>query len=41
MKSKIWKHIIYSIIIYDENTMEVGNKNTQYNAGKMKHAIIT
>jgi hypothetical protein len=28
-------------MIYDENAMEIGNKNTQYNVRKIKHAIIT
>jgi transcriptional regulator of met regulon len=42
MKSKRWKHIRnYSIIIYNENAMEIGNKDTQYNVRKMKHATIT
>jgi len=42
MKTKRWKHIRnYSIIIYDENAMEIGNKDTQYNVRKMKHATIT
>jgi hypothetical protein len=42
MKTKRWKHIRnYSILIYDENAMEIGNKITQYNVRKMKHAIIT
>ena len=42
MKSKRWKHIRnYSIIIYNENAMEIGNKNTQFNVRKMKHASIT
>jgi hypothetical protein len=46
MKTKRWKHIRnYSIIIYDENPMEIGNKETiQYKCiyvRKMKHAIKT
>jgi hypothetical protein len=41
-KKKIKTHTRhYSIIIYDENAMEIGNKNTQYNVRKIKHAIIT
>jgi hypothetical protein len=31
----------YSIIIYDENAMEIGNKDTQYNVSKKNHATIT
>ena len=43
MKKKKIKAYIkhYSIIIYDKNAMEIGNKITQYNVRKMKHAIIT
>ena len=44
MKTKRRKQIRnYSIIVYDENAMEIGNKNTQYHiyVRKMKHAIIT
>ena len=42
MKTKRWKQIRnYSIIVYDENAMEIGNKDTQNNVRKMKHAIIT
>ena len=38
MKTKRWKHIRnYSIIIYDENAMEIGNKDTQYNVSKKNH----
>ena len=38
MKTKRWKQIRnYSIIIYDENAMEIGNNGTQYNVRKMKH----
>jgi hypothetical protein len=41
-KKKIKTHTRhYSIMIYDENAMEIGNKNTQYNVRKIKHAIIT
>jgi hypothetical protein len=31
----------YSIIIYDENAMKIGNKDTQYNVSKKNHATIT
>jgi len=42
MKTKRWKHIKkYSIIVYDENAMEIGNKDTQNNVRKMNHATIT
>ena len=42
MKTNRWKHIRnYSIIIYDEHAMEIGNKDTQYNVRKMEHATIT
>ena len=42
MKTKRWKHIRnYSIIIYDENAMEIGNKDTQYNVSKKNHTTIT
>ena len=42
MKTKRWKHLRkYNIIIYDKNAIEIGNKNTQFNVRKMKHASIT
>jgi hypothetical protein len=42
MKTKRWKHIWnYSIIIYDENAMEIGNKDIQYNVSKKNHTTVT